>query len=180
MGDGGIFLTQRAVQRIADAVDWVERQAPGLLGGECCAPAAGAYAVAPVRVSSATPDGTTGFYPGFIQLELDSTGIYTDGEAIWLMDDNGGTLAVWTGTARLRRIHTDGKAIYAPAGGGGPTIDVVTNVCSSATPDNAATVIAAQTFAKPTSQTAVPGGGPDGYAPSVPVQKVIQNQVFSW
>jgi hypothetical protein len=63
--------------------------------------------------------------------------------------------------------------------GAGPTIDVVTNVCSDVGPDNAPAVIAGGVFAKP-AQVAAPGAGPGGWTPSVPASSVIKTQAFSW
>lgn len=121
MADEGFILSESALERVSNAVDYVERIAPALDKNKPPLRAlAGVPVVQAVRTDGASTDTDTDgtLYSGFVTVGGDGTA-YADGDGCWVQAVNPATvLNAQRWIARLKGIHTDGKAIYCPDGTG--------------------------------------------------------------
>lgn len=155
MPDGGIIFSEEAEERIANAVEYVERIAPAERRNRPTRRRSHhAMVFNPVRVSG-NQDAGTGWFPGFLQFQNDDT-TYTDLEACWVKGANGeGLQAQNYSKGRFAKVHTDGLALYIVDLGGGA------GACCCCDPPKPAGVTTGGgvVTTPPTSIMGIPSGG---------------------
>lgn len=126
----GFTLSEQAVQRTKEAVEWVEAQSDYL---DPMHPGRGPDHQddqdRTIRVTSATPDPTNGYPALFVDSDGNSPPGYTDLGPCWARELNGGQLLTGRFHGRITGFGTDGKPLVdidlLLAGGGAGGLDVI-------------------------------------------------------